>query len=150
MKTRIIYDDQDELFRISSRPNRCIFRKDLRDGNKYTLEFYRVRVHTPGHPIIYRWYVSLYVGDFRKANSWRRTFKSKEITGSGSIRCLRSAAAQVRWFITHLDKNEELAIQGTDERRARVYDRLLKYPEFIEQDGMIIARNPNIWTWERR
>lgn len=143
---RVLYDDKDERSTIHARPNRIIIRKDLRNGDKYTLEYRRTRVKHGD--ITTQWHVIIYVGDFAAADAYRKGKTLERVTGNGTIKCLLSIRRQLESFVERMKWNEELVMRWADEKRHRAYKRLTKMPGFIEDETAYVARNPKIWLWE--
>lgn len=97
------------------------------------------------------WRFGLYVGGKnRTANDWYERAKYQtRITGKGSIKPLLFALQALLTFAEQLGRNEELHIEWEGDRRRRVYERLLNYPNWFltaERD-MYIYRNPKYWEF---
>lgn len=146
---RVLYDTDDEYTTVHARPNRMIVRKDFKNGNKYTLEFTRLRIkgYKGGSPC-FQWHLCIYVGEPKQADKFRRGNVKPRITGNGEPKCLFSIGRQVEWFVGRMGMNEELVIRWADERRHKVYRRILRNKAFIEEEHAIIARNPEYWQWD--
>lgn len=143
-------------FIMSVDPSRVVIRQRLSNGQYMTLRFYRHRTKVlDGVP--YCWKVSLYIGDMKGADRWNRG-KGKDSgkqTGTGSIEGLRMAMHHTLSFAKgFVGTNSELQIDFEDEKRARVYMWLLRYPGFngYEDDAgklfCIAYRDPDYWNYD--
>lgn len=157
-----VWEREADGYSIVGRPTAWRIRQPTKNGQWLTVFFRRKRVKGDTKEEIkawgdirYVWDVAIHIGKTkRQANRWYHGWSQKDhnrSTGDGSLAALSQALAYIRAFVVdYMDKRDELQIYWSDERRARAYRYLLRYPGFfIDKDrpNAITAWNPSIYEF---
>jgi hypothetical protein len=129
----------------------------IKHGKHYrlhgTVDNQPVHLYATAYPTKTRftvWKIGLHVGGKnRKANDWYNKAKHwAGTTGNGSVKPLLFALESIQDFANKMGRNDEIQIKWQDDRRRRVYSRLLKYGWFLTAErDMYVYRNPKYWEF---
>lgn len=134
---------------INQTHSRLTYKERLESGQVVTVTFKRLRHKFPdeGHrKVIYCWIVRAHIGEgFRSAGRYKD--KRNKITGRSGVAGLRVALRIIQGFAEMMDYRDEMQIHGSEEKRRRAYNYLLRFPGFIRSGDFIAYRNPEIYEW---